>query len=135
MALAVISVVVLFYQELLYQTFDPETAQTSGIRMNLLDGLLAVITSVTVVIGLKVVGILPVAALLVIPSAAELQVATTFRQAIVTSSTVSVVSLVAGLFVAYLFDLPASGVIVLFAFGVLIILWWAKALRKVVATK
>ena len=103
--------------------------------MNLLDGLLAVITSVTVVIGLKVVGILPVAALLVIPSAAELQVATTFRQAIVTSSTVSVVSLVAGLFVAYLFDLPASGVIVLFAFGVLIILWWAKALRKVVATK
>jgi len=135
LALAVISVVVLFYHELLYQTFDPETAQASGVKMHLLDALLAVLTSVTVVIGLKVVGILLVAALLVIPSAAGLQVATTFRQAIIASATVSVVSLVAGLFIAYFFDLPASGVIVLLAFCVLIILWWTKAGRKVAATE
>jgi len=134
LALAVIIVVVLFYQELLYQTFDAETAQTSGIKMNLLDVLLAVLTSVTVVIGLKVVGILLVAALLVIPSAAGLQVATTFRQAMVISSTVSLGSLVVGLFIAYFCDLPASGVIVLLSFCVFLIFWCARAMRKATAT-
>lgn len=134
LALTVIVVVVLFYQELLYQTFDPETAQTSGIKMNLLDVLLAVLTSVTVVIGLKVVGILLVAALLVIPSAAGLQVATTFRQALVISSAVSLASLIAGLFIAYYFDLPASGVIVLLAFCVLTIFCCARAMCKAAAT-
>jgi len=121
LALAVIIVVVLFYQEL-------------GIKMNLLDVLLAVLTSVTVVIGLKVVGILLVAALLVIPSAAGLQVATTFRQAMVISSTVSLGSLVVGLFIAYFCDLPASGVIVLLSFCVFLIFWCARAMRKATAT-
>lgn len=134
LALAVITVVVLFYQELLYQTFDAETAQTSGIHMNLLDVLLAVLTSVTVVIGLKVVGILLVAALLVIPSAAGLQVATTFRQAMVISSAVALGSVVVGLFIAYFCDLPTSGVIVLLSFCVLLIFWCAKAIGRATAT-
>ena len=48
LAVAVIVLIGVYYQELLFQTFDPESAQTAGIRVGLLNGLLAVLTSITV---------------------------------------------------------------------------------------
>jgi len=130
LALAVIMVIVLFYQEFLYHIFDTESARTSGIRVGLLDGILAILTSITVVIGMKVVGILLVAALLVIPSAAGLQIATTFRQAMVISSAVSIGSVIAGLFMAYYCDLPASGTIVMLSFFAYLTFWGIDVISK-----
>jgi zinc transport system permease protein len=115
-------VVSLFYQELLYQTFDLESARTAGINNRFLDGLLAVLISVTVVIGMKIVGILLVAALLVIPAAGGLQLAKTFRQAVIISSVISATSVITGLFMAYYWDLPAAGVTVILAFLIFIVL-------------
>ena len=129
LAVAVIVLIGINYQELLYQTFDPESAQTAGIRVGLLNGLLAVLTSITVVIGMKVVGILLVAALLVIPSAAGLQVAANFRQAMLIASTVSVGSVLAGLLLSYYWDLPASGTIVLLSFFSFLALWGIHMLK------
>ena len=123
LAIAVLSIVALFYQEFLFLTFDPESARTAGVNVSGLDRVLAVLTAVTVVLGMKVVGLLMVAALLVIPSAAGLQVASNFRQAIVISSLVGSASILGGLAVAFHWDLPASGSIVLLAaalFGVLL---------------
>jgi zinc transport system permease protein len=106
---------VLFYQELFYLTFDPESAQIGGVRVQRLETLLAVLTAVTVVLGMKVVGILLVAALLVIPSAAGLQLAANFRQAILMSVLVGALSVLAGLVAAVSMDLPAAATIVLAA--------------------
>jgi zinc transport system permease protein len=130
LALAVIMVISFFYQELLYQTFDAESARTSGIRTGFLDAVLAVLTSITVVIGMKVVGILLVAALLVIPSAAGLQIAKTFRQAVIISSGVSIGSVIAGLFMAYYWDLPAAGTTVIISFLVFLAFGTVRILRK-----
>lgn len=132
LALAVIIAIALFYQEFLYQTFDAESAQTSGMRVGLLNGILAVLTSVTVVIGMKVVGILLVSALLVIPSAAGLQIAKNFRQAILISAAVSVGSVVGGLFMAYYWDLSASGAIVILSFLTFLGLGSARLIKKAV---
>jgi zinc transport system permease protein len=63
-----------------------------------------------------VVGILLVSALVVIPAAAGLQLASNFKQAIILSSFIAVVSVLLGLVVAYLLDLPASGTIVILSF-------------------
>jgi zinc transport system permease protein len=130
LALAIIAVVVLFYQEFLYQTFDTESARTSGIRGSRLDGVLALLTSVTVVIGMKVVGILLVAALLVIPSAAGLQLAHNFRQAMVISAVVAMCSVITGLAAAFYWDFPASGTIVITSFIMFLTLGGLRILRS-----
>lgn len=129
LALVVVLAMVCFYQEFLYQTFDAEAARTAGIRVGLLDGIIAVLTAVTVVIGMKVVGILLVAALLVIPSAAGLQLATSFKQAMVISSMVSVGSVAGGLLMSFYWDLPASGTIVLLSFAAFMLLGGVRLLR------
>lgn len=116
LAVSVVTVVIVNYKKFMYMTFDRESAKASGIKVNRLDILVTTLTAVTVVLGMKIVGLLLVAALVVIPAAAGLQLASSFRQSIVLSSIVAVVSVVLGLFGAFYLDFPASGTIVLLSF-------------------
>jgi len=116
LAAIVVFIVILNYHKFMYMTFDREAANASGIKVGRLDILLTILTAVTIVLGMKVVGILLVSALVVIPAAAGLQVASNFKQAIVLSSLISFVSVLLGLFLAYHLDFPASGTVVILSF-------------------
>jgi zinc transport system permease protein len=116
LALLVGLVVVSRYRPLMYMTFDPESARASGIRTKRLDMVLTVLAAVSVVLGTKVVGILLVSALMVIPAAASLQIARSFKQALGLAVAIALVSVITGILGAFLFDWPASATIVLVAF-------------------
>ncbi len=116
LAALVLAALVWNYDPLLYMTFDREAARAAGVPVGRLDSLLAVLTAVTVVLGMKVSGLLLVAGLIVIPAAAGLQVARSFLSALVLATSAAVVSVVAGLVIALLADVPASASIVLVAF-------------------
>lgn len=116
LAAVVVFIVILYYRKFMYMTFDRESAKASGIKVGYLDVLLTVLTAVTIVLGMKVVGILLVSALVVIPAAAGLQLASSFKQSIILSSLIAVISVLLGLFLAFYFDFPASGSIVIIAF-------------------
>jgi zinc transport system permease protein len=115
LALGVLATTILFYQEFFFLTFDPESARASGVRVQSLDTLMAVLAAVTVVLGMKVVGILMVSSLLVIPAAASLQVARSFREALVLAAVPAGGSTTGGLILAYYLDWPPSGTIVTFS--------------------
>ena len=112
----VVVVVAVNYHRFLFLTFDRESAQAAGIDVGRSDLAITVLTAVTVVLGMKVVGILLVSALIVIPAAAGLQVAGSFKQAIALAVTFSVLSVAGGLLLSLFFNLPASGSIVLLSF-------------------
>ncbi len=130
LAVVVLFLVVMNYQKFLYMTFDRDSAKASGVNVDRLDSLLTVLTAVTVVLGMKVVGILLVSALVVIPAAAGLQVAKSFKQAMGLSTAISVVSVVVGLCFSFFLDLPASGSIVLISFLAFILLFVLRRTRK-----
>lgn len=113
LAAAVLLLVSLNYAKLLFMTFDRESARVSGVRVARLDALLMVLTAVTVVLGMKVVGILLVAALIVIPAAAGLQVAARFKAAVAVSTTAALLAVVLGLLLALELNIPASAAIVI----------------------
>jgi zinc transport system permease protein len=116
LAFVVALLVVWNYHKFMYMTFDRESAKVSGIKVDRLDTLLTLLTAVTIVLGMKVVGILLVSALVVIPAAAGLQIASSFKQVIILSTCISVGSVVLGLILAFFLDLPASGSIVIISF-------------------
>ena len=130
LALVVVIIVFMNYHKFMYMTFDRESAKVSGIRVDRLDVLLTILTAVTVVLGMKIVGLLLVAALLVIPAAAGLQIASNFKQAIVLSSIISLVSVIFGLVLAFTLDLPASGTIVCFSFFCFLVLFFTKREKR-----
>ncbi len=116
LAAIVIGSILANYHPLLFLTFDKEAARASGIKPHRLDLLLTVLTAVTVVLGMKVVGLLLVTGLLIIPAAASLQLASNFKQTLWLSSLVAFVSVTAGLAVAVALDLPPAASIVLLSF-------------------
>jgi zinc transport system permease protein len=126
LAVIVVLIVLLNYRQFMYLTFDIESAKAAGIKVSRLDLILSVLVAVTVVLGMKVVGLLLVAALLVIPSAAGLQIATNFKKAILISALVASVSVIIGLLLAIYFDFPASGTIVLLSFFFFVIFSFLK---------
>jgi len=116
LGLMVVAVTLIQYRRFMFMTFDREAARVSGVPVQRLETLLTVLTAVTVVLGMKVVGLIMVAALIVIPAAAGLQLARNFRQALISASAVSLISVLGGLLMAFFLDWPASATIVLLAF-------------------
>ncbi len=116
LAAAVLIAVRLNYDKLLFMTFDRESARAAGIKVSRLDTLLMVLTAVTIVLGMKVAGILLVAALIVIPAAAGLQIASSFRTAVRASIAVAVAAVAGGLGLSLALNIPASAAIVVLCF-------------------
>ena len=130
LALAVLGAVGLFYQEFVFLTFDPESARVSGVRVKRLDAVMAVLTAVTVVLGMKVVGILLVSALMVIPAAASLQVARSFKEAMFISAVLAGLTALGGLVAAFYLDWPSSGTIVSISGVLFLVFYWIRLRRK-----
>lgn len=129
LAAIVITVVIVNYHRFLYVTFDRESAKVAGIKVNRLDILLTVLTAITVVLGMKLVGILLVSALIVIPAAAGLQLSVNFKQSMMVSSIVALTSVLLGLFLSFYLDFPASGTIVITCFLAFLVFFGIKRIR------
>lgn len=128
LALLVILSIIFYYHQFIFMTFDRESALVSGIKVKKLDKLLIVLTSITVVLGIRIVGLLLVSALTVIPAAAALQISRNFKSTIILSSLFSLFSILAGIVLAYVFNLPGSAAIVLLStFIFLVSLGWKWA--------
>lgn len=105
--------VAVLYRSLLYVAFDETSAKVSGLPVGLINMALSICTALTVAVAMRVVGILLVAALLVIPSACAMQVVDSFKKSILLSEVYSIGGVLAGLLAAYYWDLAPGGMIVL----------------------
>lgn len=113
LSLFVLSTLAFFYWDLFSVTFDEEYAKTTGIHTNSINVLLTLLTAITVVLSLKVVGVMLVSALLIIPSVSALQIAHSFRMSLVISVLLSLLSVFLGIFFSFLLDVPAGATIVM----------------------
>ena len=104
---------ILFFKELLYISFDEEMARVSGLPVTFLNYLLLTLMAVTVVVSIKVVGIVLASALLVIPAATGYQLARHYRLMLGISLLCGTSSSVLGLWLSYRYDLASGATIVL----------------------
>jgi zinc transport system permease protein len=110
-----LATVTVLYRALAAVAVDEEGARVAGIPIGGLNIALAALAAVTVALSMRVVGILLVAALMVLPVSAATRVAWSMRSAFLISLAVGLASALAGLTVAYYADLPPGGTIVLVA--------------------
>ena len=103
------------FKELLFLSFDEEVAQVSGVAVSPVYYLFLLAMAVTIVIAIKLIGIVLVSALLVLPAATARQLTGHYRGLVFYSVATGVVSTVLGLFLSYQLDLASGATIVLFA--------------------
>ncbi len=114
----IVASVVVAGPAMLAVVLDEEAARVAGLPVDVLNTLLAVSTSVTIVAAMRVVGVLLVAALMVLPVAASRLLARSFRRTLTVASAIGAGSVVVGLWVARRFALAPGGTIVLVAAAV-----------------
>ncbi len=124
--LTVITTIIIFYNDLFAITFDEELARTMGVKTNRINVILFLLTAVAAVLAMKVAGIMLVSAMLILPPLTALQLSVSFRMTIIASACFSVLSVVCGIILAFLLNLPAGGTIVIFNIGFLLLIFGAK---------
>ncbi len=118
---AVLAVFVLFYPRIFAVTFDESFSRATGTRTQVYNMLLAVLTAVTVVLGMRMMGTLLISSLIIFPALSAMRVCKSFRAVIFCAAAVSVVCFVAGVVASYFLETPTGASIVaadLLVFGI-----------------
>jgi zinc transport system permease protein len=124
-----LTTVALLYRAFAAAVIDEEGARVAGVPIGSLNIALAALTAVTVAVSMRVVGILLVAALMVLPVSAAGRVAWSMRSTLVLSTAIGLASALAGLTISYYADLPPGGTIVLVAAAAYVVALAATAAR------
>jgi zinc transport system permease protein len=120
----------LFYRALVAVSLDAEGARVTGLPVTLLNVLLAALAGVTVAVSMRIVGILLIAALMVLPVIAAGRLAGSIRSTICLSMAIGLVSVLVGLTISYYADLAPGGAIVLLAAAFTVASITAAELRR-----
>lgn len=113
LSIIILTSVWLFYKEFFYISFDEEGAEMAGIPVSNLNMYFTALTAMTIVVSMRIVGILMVSSLMVVPVACSLLVSKSFKNTIFLSVVFALVSVIIGLFTSYYLDLAPGGSIVL----------------------
>ena len=114
---------------------DEEWSRAAGLPVLGLNIVLAVMTAVTVVVSMRVVGLLLISALMILPNAAAQQVSRSFRSMRLVAIVIGVLCATGGVALSYQLDTPSGGTIVLLVLAVFIVLSVAAALAHAVAAR
>lgn len=114
----VLSVVVLFlfiffYNKIFAITFDENFAKATGTNANLYNMLIAFLTAVTIVVGMRIMGTLLISSLIIFPALTSMRVCRSFKSVVISSSIVSIVCFFFGILGSFAFSTPAGASIVI----------------------
>ena len=109
---AVLALFIAFYPRLFAVTFDETFSKATGTRTELYNTLLAVLTAVTVVLGMRMMGALLISSLIIFPALSAMRVCRSFRAVILTAAAVSVSCFLIGAVASYFLETPTGATIV-----------------------
>lgn len=126
----ILVMITLFYKELLTLSFDEEHASVSGIHASRIHFLFIVLTALVIAVSIQIVGVLLVSALMTLPVAAAMRIASSFKQLIVISIVFAEIAVIGGLISGYYLSIPPGGTIVMFSIIILLISMSLKRVTK-----
>jgi zinc transport system permease protein len=130
-----LGVIFLFFKEIVYVTFDETQARASGLRTWVFDYLISVLSGIVVIVAIPIVGILLISSLLVLPALTATQIAKSFRQTVILSPIIGLVTVTVGLLLALIINSAPGGTIVLTGIAILGIAFVAKRIQGTFSNK
>ena len=112
MEAAVLSLFAIFYRKIFSVTFDETFARATGEKVERYNALLAFLTAITVVLGMRVMGAMLISSLIVFPGLTAMRVFKSFRKVLLCALAVSVVCFFAGLCASFALSVPTGASVV-----------------------
>ena len=104
---------IVFYHKIFASTFDDTFSRATGVKAGVYNTLIAVLTAVTIVLGMRMMGALLISSLIIFPALTSMRVCRTFKSVIINAAVISVVCLIAGVTLSYVAATPAGASVVL----------------------
>ncbi len=112
LSVAVLSIFVIFYNRIFAVTFDETFSKATGVKAEGYKMLIAVLTAVTIVLGMKLMGAMMISAILIFPTLTSMRIFKSFRSVIICSALVSVISFIIGFIFACSMELQTGAAVV-----------------------
>ena len=122
---------IVFYNRLFLISFDEKFAKASGISVSFYQFLIALITALVVVLGMRMMGTLLISSLIVFPAIISKKLTNSFKGLVIMSSITSIICFLAGILVSFYINLPAGASIVLVYMILLVIVNILKSLFRI----
>jgi zinc transport system permease protein len=129
LGLGSLAAIAVLLRSLLAVSLDEEGARVAGLRVGGLNAVVSMLAALTIGVSMRIVGILLIAALMVLPVAAAQRIAWSLRSTLAISAAIGLVSSLVGLTLAYYADSPPGGTIVLSATAAFVAATGYEALR------
>lgn len=129
-AIPVLVLYILFYNKIFAVTFDESFSRATGVRASAYNALVAVLTALVIVLGMRLMGALLISSLVIFPSLTAMRVCKTFKGVVIASGAVSVICFFMGMCASVLLDTPTGASIVIANILAFALFW---TLGKVIA--
>ncbi len=112
LSIAVLALYIVFYNEIFAVTFDESFSKATGTHVGAYNMLIAALTAVTIVIGMRMMGALLISSLIIFPAITSMRLCKSYKSVILSSAAVSVVCFFSGLLVSIRFEAPTGASVV-----------------------
>ena len=109
---AVLVLYILFYHKIFAITFDENFSRATGLNVNRYNTLIAVLTALTIVLGMRMMGAMLISSLIIFPALTAMRLFRSFRSVILCSAVTSVVCFCAGLTISFVYSTPVGATVV-----------------------
>ena len=104
---------IVYYRKLFSVTFDEEFAMASGLKVKRYTNIIAVLTALIIVVGMRMMGVMLISSIIIFPALTSMRVFKSFKKVVVSSGVVSVLSFLIGMYLSYLYNISTGAAIVL----------------------
>ncbi len=130
LSVIVLVMFILLYPRIFAVTFDESFAKATGTKSETYNTVIAVLTAVTVVLGMRMMGALLISSLIIFPALTSMRLCRSFRSVIVCSAVLSVVCFVLGMVASYVFELPSGASVVVVNIVAFLLFSFASFIKK-----
>jgi len=112
LCLAVLTLFILFYHKLFAVTFDESFSRATGLKVERYNTLLAILTALTIVLGMRMMGAMLISSLVIFPALTAMRLFKSFRGVVLSAAVTSVLCFITGLTVSFMFSTPVGATVV-----------------------
>ena len=122
LSIFIITLYIFSYNKIFAITFDEKIAKSIGINTDLYNMLFAILCSIVVVLGMRLMGSLLISSLIIFPTLSSMMLYKNFKSVVISSTIISIISFIVGLISSYILNTPTGSTIVIINLIVFIIL-------------
>lgn len=104
---------IIYYRKIFAITFDEDFAKASGLKVSRYTNLIAILTAVIIVIGMRMMGTLLISSIIIFPALSSMRIFKTFKKVVISSGIISVICFLLGIYFSYVFNISTGAMIVL----------------------